>query len=88
MLPTAMVYLAADTPGERLLEGGGSELGKLFLLMVIGVSIFLFMKRAFTAFIGFALFAMVVSVFVFSPETITGMGEKGVKWIFGPWING
>lgn len=77
----------AKGPGEKILEGGSKEIGALFLLGITVVAVYLFMKRAFTAFIGFALFAMVVALFVFSPETIADLGEKGTKWIFEDWIN-
>ncbi len=80
------IYLAAG-PGDRILEGGSKEIGSLFLLGIAAVAVYLFMKRAFTAFLGFSVFAMIVAVFVFSPETITGLGEKGFKWIFEGWLS-
>ncbi|SGO61215.1 Uncharacterised protein [Mycobacterium tuberculosis] len=80
------IYLATG-PGERLFEGGSKEIGSLFLLGVVAVATYLFIKRAFTIFLGFAAFAMLVAVFVFSPDLITGLGEKGFKWIFEGWLS-
>lgn len=80
-------FLLADGPGEKLLEEGGAEIGALFLLGVIALSVYFFVKRAFTAFIGFALFAMFVGVFVFNPELIKTLGNDAFNWLFADWIN-
>jgi hypothetical protein len=53
---------------------------------VIFISLTLFWKRAFTAFIGFALFAMLVSVFIFQPELISSLGSDGFRWLFEAYL--
>ncbi|PTM52184.1 hypothetical protein [Desmospora activa] len=77
----------AEGPGEKLYEGGQGEIGKVFLLVVVVIAVWLFSQRAFTKFIGFAVFVMAVSVFIFTPETITTLGEKGFGWLFGGWLD-
>ena len=54
----ALFWIWVSGPGKKLQESLGGEIGSLFFLIVIFVSLTLFWKRAFTAFIGFALFAM------------------------------
>lgn len=76
----------ADTPAVKLEKSLGAEIGSIFLLIVIFVSVTLFWKRAFTAFLGFALFAMFVSVFVFKPELVKSLGENGFSWLFEAFL--
>jgi hypothetical protein len=78
--------MLATGPGKKLQEAVGGEIGALFFLAVIAISLTLFWKRAFTAFIGFALFAMLVSVFIFQPQLITTMGADGFKWLFEAYL--
>lgn len=73
-------------PGQKLQEALGGEIGSIFLLAVIVISLMLFWKRAFTAFIGFALFAMLVSVFIFKPQFIQSLGTDAFKWLFEAYI--
>lgn len=81
------VFIAlADGPGKKLQETLGGEIGALFFLAVIFISLTLFWKRAFTAFIGFALFAMLVSVFIFQPELISNLGSDGFRWLFEAYL--
>lgn len=79
------VWLVAG-PAEKLQQAAGKEIGALFLLAIIVISLMLFWKRAFSAFIGFALFAMLVSVFIFKPEIISSMGSNGFKWLFEAYL--
>lgn len=81
-----LLMLLADGPGKKLQESVGSEIGALFFLAVIFISLTLFWKRAFTAFIGFALFAMLVSVFIFRPELIQALGTDGFTWLFEAYL--
>ncbi|MBA4493651.1 hypothetical protein ACFO25_04565 [Paenactinomyces guangxiensis] len=81
-----LLWILADGPGKKLQETLGGEIGSLFFLVVIFVSLTLFWKRAFTAFIGFALFAMLVSVFIFQPQLIQSLGSDGFKWLFEAYI--
>ncbi|WP_124726615.1 hypothetical protein [Staphylospora marina] len=82
---TFLVWMAAS-PGQKLQEYLGSEIGSLFFLAVIFISLTMFWKRAFTAFIGFALFAMLVSVFIFQPELVSSLGADGFKWLFEAYL--
>ncbi|RAL27036.1 hypothetical protein [Thermoflavimicrobium daqui] len=84
MFHTLTIWLAG--PGEKLQQVASQEIGALFFLVVIVVSLTLFWKRAFTAFIGFVLFAMVVSVFVFQPQLIKSLGTDGFKWLFEDYL--
>lgn len=82
----AVFYMLAEGPGGKLKETMGSELGSLFLLAVVFISLTMFYKRQFTAFIGFALFAMLVSVFVFQPELVETLGSDAFRWLFVEWF--
>jgi hypothetical protein len=85
MFANLFIWLV-DSPAKKLEQALGSEIGSIFFLIVIFVSVTLFWKRAFTAFIGFALFAMLVSVFVFQPELIKSLGTNGFKWLFEAYL--
>lgn len=78
--------ILVDGPGKKLQEALGNEIGALFFLAVIFISLTLFWKRAFTAFIGFALFAMLVSVFIFRPELVQSLGADGFNWLFEAYL--
>jgi hypothetical protein len=80
------IFLEAG-PGEKLQQTLGGEIGSLFLLAVIVLSLKFFWERAFSKFIGFALFSMLVAVFIFKPELISNMGEKAFNWLITPWVN-
>jgi hypothetical protein len=84
MMP--LLILLSQGPGAKLQDSVGSEIGALFFLAVIFISLTLFWKRAFTAFIGFALFAMLVSVFIFRPELIQSLGTDGFTWLFEAYL--
>lgn len=76
----------AQGPGQKLQEAVGTEIKAIFFLMIIVVTVTLFWKRAFTAFIGFALFAMLVSVFIFNPQLVTNLGSNGFNWLFEAYL--
>jgi hypothetical protein len=80
------VLLLSLSPGKKLQETIGGEIGSLFFLAVVVISLILFWKRAFSAFIGFALFAMLVSIFIFQPQLITSMGSSGFRWLFEAYL--
>lgn len=82
----SMVVVTALGPGEKLQQTVGSEIGSLFFLAIIVISLILFWKRAFTAFIGFALFAMLVSVFIFKPQLVQDLGTNGFRWLFEAYL--
>lgn len=82
----SMIFLAAVGPGEKLQESVGHEIGALFLLIVTAISLYHFWQRNFTAFIGFALFALAVSVLIFSPELVEKLGTDAFRWLFVDWV--
>ncbi|MGA9175315.1 MAG: hypothetical protein WBZ33_15265 [Thermoactinomyces sp.] len=86
MMKSYLLWLMVAGPGEKLEKTLGGEIGSLFLLAVIFISLTLFWKRAFTAFIGFALFAMLVSVFIFQPQLISHLGSDGFRWLFEAYL--
>jgi hypothetical protein len=81
-----LLWLAAEGPGKKLQETLGGEIGSLFFLAVIFISLTLFWKRAFTAFLGFALFSMLVSVFIFKPNLIKDLGTTAFNWLFEAYL--
>ncbi len=83
---TSLTLLAAIGPGERLQESVGHEIGAIFLLIVTAISLWHFWQRNFTAFIGFAIFALAVSVLIFSPELVQKLGTDAFRWLFVDWI--
>ncbi len=83
---TYLIWMLAEGPGKKLQETLGGEIGSLFFLAVIFISLTLFWKRAFTAFLGFALFAMLVSVFIFQPELVQRLGSDGFRWLFEAYL--
>ncbi|SEN55255.1 hypothetical protein [Lihuaxuella thermophila] len=85
-MDTYMLWMLAEGPGKKLQETLGGEIGSLFFLAVIFISLTLFWKRAFTAFLGFALFAMLVSVFIFQPELVQRLGSDGFRWLFEAYL--
>lgn len=81
-----LVFLLSETPGRKLESTLGGEIGSLFFLAVIFISLTLFWKRAFTAFLGFAMFAMLVSVFIFKPNLIKDLGTHAFNWLFEAYL--
>jgi len=82
-----MLLLAlAQGPGEKLKVATQEQVGALFLAAVIVLTVYCVVKRAFSLFIGIMLFAMFASVFVFSPENISDLGEKAFNWLFEDWL--
>ena len=80
-----LLFLAMG-PGQKLQQSVGTEIKAIFFLMIIIVTITLFWKRAFTAFLGFALFAMLVSVFIFNPQLVSSLGSNGFNWLFEAYL--
>ena len=54
-----------------------------FPVILAAVALYYLVRRAFAAFIGFAVFGALVAVFVYSPDLVktfgTGMGELLLK---------
>lgn len=83
---TTFMMFIAEGPGKKLQESLGEEIGSLFLLAVVAMSLFFFWKRQFTEFIGFALFAMLVGVFIFSPDLVRSLGSDAFSWLFEAYL--
>jgi hypothetical protein len=81
---TTLLFLAG--PGQKLQESVGHEIGSLFLLAVTAISLWHFWQRNFTAFIGFALFSLLVGVLIFSPEYVKELGTDAFRWLFVGWF--
>ncbi|MFS0728377.1 hypothetical protein [Paenibacillus sp. 1P07SE] len=69
--------------GENLQNELSTQVGALFLLIIAALAIYFLAKREFSRFIGFFVFALFVSVFVFFPENIKDLGETLWSAIFG-----
>jgi hypothetical protein len=69
--------------GENIQTWFSTQIGALFLVIIGAVAIFFLVKREFSKFVGFFIFALIVSVFVFMPDTIKTLGQKFFTTIFG-----
>jgi hypothetical protein len=82
-----VIFMLAQGPGQKLQETVGGEIGSLFLLVVTFLSLCMFWQRQFTKFIGFVLFAMVVSILIFTPEWVKTLGTDAFYWLFEDMIS-
>lgn len=82
---TAMAAPAAApiNPGERIGQWITSNVGALFIPVLAVVSIYYLAKRQFTQFISFAVFAVLVSLFVFAGDSFKDMAINLSRWIIG-----
>jgi hypothetical protein len=62
--------------GENIQHWFATQIGALFMVIIGAVSIYFLVKREFSRFVGFAIFAMIVGVFVFTPESVKDLGAK------------
>ncbi|OXT15222.1 hypothetical protein B9K06_22185 [Bacillus sp. OG2] len=69
--------------GENIQEWFSTQIGALFLVIIGAVAIYFLVKREFSKFVGFAVFAMVVAVFVFTPDSVKDLGSKLWETVFG-----
>lgn len=69
--------------GENIQNWFGTQIGALFLVIIGAVAIYFLVKRQFSQFVGFFVFALIVSVFVFAPDTVKSLGSKFFTTIFG-----
>ncbi|PPA68688.1 hypothetical protein [Jeotgalibacillus proteolyticus] len=69
--------------GENIQSWFGVQIGALLLVVIGAVAIYFLMKREFSKFVGFAVFSMIVGVFVFSPDNVVGLGERLWSTVFG-----
>jgi hypothetical protein len=61
----------------------GTNVTALFPPVLAVVSLYYLMRRAFTQFISFAVFAAVVSLFVYAPDAFKDAALGFAKWIIG-----
>lgn len=69
--------------GDSAYQLLGGQFGKLFLLGLVIFAVIMLFQRQFSKMIGFAIAALILSVFVFDPTTITDLGVRAVNAIFG-----
>lgn len=69
--------------GENIQEWFSTQIGALFLVIIGAVAIYFLVRREFSKFVGFRVFALIVSVFVFTPDVIKDLGSKMWSTVFG-----
>ncbi|MCM3006856.1 hypothetical protein [Priestia koreensis] len=69
--------------GENIQEWFSVQIGALFFVVIGAMAIFFLAKREFSRFVGFAVFALIVGVFVFTPESVKSLGGKLWATVFG-----
>jgi hypothetical protein len=69
--------------GENIQNWFSTQIGALFLVIIGAVAIYCLVKREFSRFVGFAIFAMIVGVFVFTPGSVKDVGLKLWATVFG-----
>ena len=69
--------------GENIQNWFSVQIGALFLVIIGAVAIYFLIKREFSRFVGFAVFAMIVGVFVFTPDSVKDLGTKLWSTRFG-----
>lgn len=68
--------------GQNILEFVQINVAPIFLVVLACVAIYFLIKREMTKFIGFIIVAIVVSGFVFVPETVRDILVNIFKFIF------
>lgn len=69
--------------GENFQSWFATQVGAVFLVVIGALAIYFLVKREFSRFVGFAIFAMIVGVFVFTPENVLSLGENLWSVLFG-----
>lgn len=69
--------------GENFQNWFATQVGAVFLVLIGAVAIYFLVRREFSRFVGFAVFAMIVGVFVFSPENVKNLGQSLWTTLFG-----
>lgn len=75
MVPT-LALADAPMPGKNLWDWVSQNIIGAFPVILAVVSLFYLIKRAFAQFIGFAVFAALVAVFVYSPGLVQAFGQR------------
>lgn len=63
-------------PGRNLWDWLSANILGAFPVILAGVSLYYLVRRAFSAFMGFAIFACLVAIFVYAPDLVRGFGER------------
>lgn len=69
--------------GENIQTWFSTQIGALFLVIIGAVAIYFLVKREFSKFVGFAIFAMIVGVFVYTPDSVKDLGTNLWTQVFG-----
>jgi hypothetical protein len=69
--------------GENIQAWFSTQIGSLFMVIIGAVAIYFLVKREFSKFVGFAIFAMIVGVFVFTPDAVKNLGSRLWATVFG-----
>lgn len=69
--------------GQNIQNWFSTQVGALFMVIIGAIAIYFLVKREFSRFVGFAIFAMIVGVFVFTPESVKTLGTKLWATVFG-----
>lgn len=69
--------------GENIQAWFSTQIGALFMVIIGAVAIYFLVKREFSRFVGFGIFAMIVGVFVFAPNNVKALGNRLWETIFG-----
>lgn len=69
--------------GENIQAWFSTQIGALFMVIIGAVAIYFLVRREFSRFVGFALFAMIVGVFVFAPDSVQNLGSRLWATVFG-----
>ena len=69
--------------GENLHNWFSTEMGAVFMVVIGAIAIFFLVRREFSKFIGFAVFAMITGVFIFQPDSVVSLGSKLWTTVFG-----
>jgi hypothetical protein len=72
-----------NNPIVNLANWGTEGLQSLATLAIIGIGLYLFMKRKLTNIIGFAVLAGIASVFIWNPSALKDVGNLIWKGILG-----
>ncbi|WP_221568663.1 hypothetical protein [Alkalihalobacillus sp. TS-13] len=69
--------------GENIQAWFSTQVGALFMVAIGAVALVYLFQRKFSMFISFAVFAMIVAVFIFAPESVKDLGTSMWKRVFG-----
>lgn len=69
--------------GENIQQWFSVQIGALFMVVIGSVSIYYLIKREFSRFVGFGVFALIVATYVFAPKMVKELGINLFRTIFG-----